>query len=121
MEDKQIEKIIDGTYDDSRENTLRSMLGEFYNRKMFSIIVLVWVWAIIFIAGVVYSGIQFFNTDLPREQIMYAVIFVCCFQGVGWIKVFAWQIIHKNSIKREVKRLELCIAELSETIRSKNK
>lgn len=119
MNDEQIKKIIDGTYDDSRENTLRSMLGEFYNRKMFSVVILVWIWAIIFIAGAVYSGIQFFNTDLPREQIVYAVVFICCFQGVGLIKVFAWQMIHKNSIKREVKRLELRIAELSETIKNK--
>ncbi|MDD5063882.1 MAG: hypothetical protein PHQ35_03865 [Phycisphaerae bacterium] len=119
MHDEQIKKMIDDIYDDSRENTLRSMIGDFYNRKMFSIVVLVWIWAIIFIGGAIYSGIQFFNTDLLREQIMYAVIFLCCFQGIAMIKIFAWQIIHKNSLKREVKRLELRIAELAETVKNK--
>ncbi len=119
MNDQQIKKMLEDTYDNSRENTLRSMLKEFYNRKMISIVILVWIWAIIFIAGAVYSGIQFFKTDQAMGQIMYAAIFICCFQGVGLIKVFAWQMIHKNSITREIKRLELRIAELSETVKSK--
>jgi hypothetical protein len=35
------------------------------------------------------------------------------------MKIFAWQMIHRNSIKREIKRLELRIAELSEMVKSK--
>jgi uncharacterized membrane protein YbjE (DUF340 family) len=119
MNGEQIKKMLEDTYDNSRGNTLRSMLKEFYNRKMISIVIFLWIWAIIFIAGAVYSGTQFFNTDQARGQIMYAAIFICCFQGVGLIKVFAWQMIHRNAIKREIKRLELRIAELNETVKSK--
>jgi hypothetical protein len=119
MNEEQIRKMLEDTYDEPMENTLRSMLKEFYNRKMLSIVVLVWAWAVVLMGGCIYSGIKFFDTDQLRNQIMFAVIFVCCFHGVGLIKIFAWQMIHKNSIKREVKRLELRIAELSEVVKSK--
>jgi hypothetical protein len=119
MNDEQIKKMLEDTYDETRENTLRSMLKEFYNRKMLSVVILVWFWAIIFIAGAVYSGVQFFNTDQTQRQIMFAAIFICCWQVVGQMKSFAWLMIHKNSIKREIKRLELRIVELNETVKNK--
>ena len=119
MNSEQIPKTLKNTCDESKENTLCSMLKEFYNRQMFTVVAIVWFWAVIFIAGAVYSGTQFFNTDQARGQIMYAAIFICCFQGVGLIKVFAWQMIHRNAIKREIKRLELRITELNETVKNK--
>ena len=36
MDDKGIRKTIDDTYEDSREESLRSMVGGFYSRRMFS-------------------------------------------------------------------------------------
>jgi hypothetical protein len=119
MNDEQIKKMLDDTYDETRENTLRSMLKEFYNRKMLSVVILVWIGAVIFLAGAVYSGIQFFNTDQTQHQIMFATIFIVCWQVVGQLKSFAWLMIHKNSIKREIKRLEFRIAELSDIMKSK--
>jgi Na+/melibiose symporter-like transporter len=107
------------TNNDSDDLSLCSMFHDFYNRRMLSVVILVWLWAIIFIGGAVYSGIQFFNTDRLRDQIMHAAIFICCFEGVVLIKIFAWQMIHRNAIKRHIKRLELRIAELDQTIKGK--
>jgi uncharacterized membrane protein YciS (DUF1049 family) len=81
---------------------------------------MVWVWAIIFIAGSVYTGVQFFKTDQTRYQIMYAALFICCFVGTGLMKVFAWVMVNKHSLKREIKRLELAIAELAQTVEGKS-
>ena len=119
MNDEQVKKIIEDTYDYSREDTIWSMVGDFYNRKMLSFVILLWVWAIIFIVGSVYCGIQFFKAAEIKYQIMYAAIFVCFVHGIGLIKIFAWQIIHKNGLKREIKRLEIRIAELNETVKNK--
>jgi len=119
MNEEEIKKMLEDNYDESRENTLRSMLKAFYNRKMLSIVILVWIWAIIFLAGAVYSGFQFFNTDQTQYQIMFATIFIFCCQGVGQMKSFAWLMIHRNSITREIKRLELRIAELTEMVEKK--
>jgi 4-hydroxybenzoate polyprenyltransferase len=117
--DEQIKKIIEDDYDDSRQEGLMSMARDFYNKKMLNMVVLVWSLGIIFMAGAVYSGIEFFRTDEIRYQIMYAVIFMTCLQWVGSLKIFAWQVIHRNNIKREIKRLELTIAELNQTVKDK--
>ena len=115
MTDEQIRRILDDAqaYEDARENTFHSMLNDFYNRKMISTIVFVWVWGIAVVAGAVYSALQFFRNVETRDQIMYAGIFICCVQFLALTKIFAWQLIHRNGILREIKRLELRIAELS--------
>ncbi len=104
-------------YDDSKENTLWLMLKDFYNKKMLFWIILIWVYFLIFLAIAVLSAIGFFQTDQTRYQIMYAAIFVCCIQFFALIKIFAWQMVHRNGIHREIKRLELRIAELTENLK----
>ena len=117
MNEEQIKKIIEDNYDESRENTIWSMVGDFYNRKMLSTVILVWSLGIIFMIGAVLSGVKFFRTSDTQYQMMYAVIFLTCLQWVSSLKIFAWQMIHRNSIKREIKRLELRIAELNESVK----
>jgi hypothetical protein len=95
MDDEQIKKIIEGKYDEPQ----------------------IWAWAILFVAGAVFSAIQFFKNVEIQSQIMYAVLFLSCCQFMGLMKIFAWQMIHRNGLKREIKRLELRIAELSETMK----
>jgi len=117
MNDENIRRMLDDTYDDSREDSICSMIGDFYNRRMLSTAVLVWVMGVIFIAGAIYSALRFFGAAEVQSQIMYAALFVCLFNLVGILKVFAWQIIHRNSIKREIKRLEIRIAELADSLK----
>ena len=119
MNDEQIKQIIENTYDKSKENTMWSMLKDFYNKKMLFWIVLLWVYFLVFLALAVFSAIEFFKTDQTRYQIMYAAVFVCCIQFFALIKIFAWQMVHRNGILREIKRLELRIAELTEICKNK--
>lgn len=106
-------------YDDAKEYTLRSMLTDFYNRKMLSVIILLWIYFLVILALAVFSAVKFFTTYQTKSQIMYAVIFICCFQLFILIKIFAWQIIHRNNIKRQIKRLQLQITELAEAVKNK--
>ena len=119
MNDQEIQQIFEETYDESRENTISSMLKDFYNKRMLSMIIVLWGWGLLFCAGAVYSAVQFFKDIEMKSQLMYVAIFLCCCQFLGLIKVFAWQIIHRNGLKREIKRLELRIAQLSETVKSR--
>jgi len=106
MNEEQIKKNIDDAGDESKEDSIWSMARDFYSRKMLSTVVLVWGWAIIFFAGAVYSAVQFFETDQTKFQIMYAAIFICCVHGIALMKIFAWQMLHRHSIKREIKQLK---------------
>ena len=119
MDDEQIKQMLEDGYDDSKEDTLRAMASQFYNKKMLSTVIIVWGYALAIIALAVYSGIKFFGAEDTRSQIMYAGLFVCCVQFMAMIKVFAWQMIHRNSIKREIKRLEIRVAALNETVKNK--
>lgn len=119
MNEEELKKIINGSYDNSKEDTIRSMLGDFYNRKMASTVIFMWFWGIVFMAGAFYSAFKFFGTDEIQLQIMYATIFVVLLLWIAILKIFAWQMIHRNNIKREIKRLELAVAELGEIVKKK--
>ena len=119
MGNEQIRKIIEDSYDDSREETLRTLAGEFYSRRFRSAAILAWIWGILFFALAAYSAVQFFKAGQVRDQIMYAALFVYGALSVGLMKIFAWQIIHRFSIKRDLKRLELSVAELSQMLKSR--
>ena len=111
-----IRKILDDTYDDAREDSIRSMIGDFYSRKMLSTTVLIWFWAIVFLVAAGYTAMKFFETDEAQNQIMYASIFVCLVQFIGLMTVFAWQLMARNRVQRAIKRLELRIAELAKAL-----
>ena len=123
MDDERIKKIIDDIYDESKENSLFSIVGEhysqLYSKKMLPSMIVHAAYSLPFFAGAIYSGIKFFYTDQTQFQIMYATIFVCCIQFCIFSKAKYWQMLHKINISREIKRLELRIAELAETVKGK--
>ncbi len=121
MANEQIRKIIDDSYDASKEESLLAIAGEFYSRRMLSITILMWVWGLLFIALAVYGAMQFFRAGETRAQILYAVLFVVGFDGVGQTKMMFGQLVHRQSIKRDLKRLELRVAELSEMLKIGNR
>ena len=120
MNEEQIKKIIDSQNGlDFEEVNLRSMVWEFYNKKNRFTIIWVWGNSLVFLALTAFSTISFFKTEQTKFQIMYAAIFVCCIQAIILAKIVCWQTMHTNRITREIKRLELRIAELNETVKEK--
>jgi len=119
MNEEDIKKIIDDTYDESREDTLLSMVGQLYSQKMVPSMIVHLAYSLPFIVGAVFCGIKFFNTDQTQYQIMYAAIFVCCIQFCIFSKAKYWQMLYKINTSREIKRLELRIADLTETVKNK--
>ena len=120
MDKEQIKKIIDSPQEfDVEGDTVRSMVLDFYNKK--NLFTIIWVWGVslFFLALTVLSAILFFLTGQMKFQIMYAAIFVCCFQSIILAKIVYWQTIHRNRITQEIKRLELRIAELIEAVKNK--
>jgi len=102
MNEEQIQKMIADTYNQDKEDTLRGMIKDFYNRKNTSSIIIVWAYAVVIVAVAVYCAVQFFNQVEVRMQIMYATLFIVMVQFMQLIKIFAWQMIHRNGIKREI-------------------
>ncbi len=119
MNNELIKKIIEDTYDDSKEDTYCSMARDFFSKKMRWFMINFYAWSFFFLVLIIISVIQFFRTDQTKFQIMYAAIFVCCSLSIGFIKAIAFVMITRHNIKREIKRLELRIAELNETVKNK--
>ena len=120
MNEQQIKTIIDSPEEfNSEEDSLRSMLCDFYNRGNRLTIIWVWGYSLMFLAITIISAVLFFKTDQTKFQIMYAAVFVCSTQVIIHAKIVYWQTMHRNRITREVKRLELRIAELAEIVKNK--
>ncbi len=113
---KGIHEMLDDAYDDARAGSIRSMLGEFYNRRMLWTSVFIWTVALAFLLGAVLSAVRFFGATETRYQIMYATLFLTFVHWLGLMKIFAWQMIHRNSVAREIKRLEIRIAGLAKAL-----
>ena len=119
MSNEQIRKIIEDSYDDSKEETLRAIGRDFYSRRFRSAAIFAWAWSIAFIALAVYSAMQFFKADQTQGQIMYAALFILGAHGVGLMKILAWEMLHRHGVRREIKRLELRVVELSEMLKNR--
>jgi len=119
MDEEQVKKIIEDTYDDSKEDTLSSWIRDFYSKKMRWIMINVYVGYMVFLALSIFSGIKFFKTVDTKHQIMHAAIFVCCNLWIGFMSVFGWVMMQRPRINREIKRLEFRIAELNQTVKGK--
>ena len=121
MNGEQVKKIIDSPqeYDDSKEESYTSYARDFFKRTQRWAIILVFVHFFFFLALAILSGILFLISETTKYQIMYAAFFVCCLLIAYLIKVFAWVWGSRNIISREIKRLELRIAELAENVKNK--
>ena len=106
MDEKEIRKIVEDTCNEAKEDSIWSMASDFYSGNVLSAVILIWIWAIIFVAGIVYCGVEFYKTDQTKSQIMYAALFVCCFQGICLMKVLGGQLIHRQGIKRAIKKMK---------------
>ena len=119
MNDEQTKKIIEDTCVESKEDTFCTMARDLYNKK--NLATLIWVWgnSLVFLALAIFSCIKFFQAEQSKYQIMYAAIFICCSLSVGFCKAIAFVMVTRHNIKREIKRLEIRIAELNETVKNK--
>jgi len=98
---------------DTNEYSIWTFAKDFYNMKMLPFILIVWAFGIVCIVGAVWSAIEFFNTEDTRLLIMYAVIFIVFVIWLGMLKTFAWMMIHRNGLRRQISKLEAKIDELS--------
>lgn len=119
--DKDIQDVLRNQtpapgYDLSREETMRSMLAQTFRGKLRWMAIVSWVYMISFIALMVYSAISFFAAEATRDMILFATIFLTAGMMAMATKMGYWMLMNRNSITREIKRLELQINQLQNKI-----
>ena len=89
------------------------MLGGLFEGKMKWIILMMNIVIMAVFGFFIYCGIQFFNTDVTNELIKWGVAGTFCMLIISMLKLFLWNQMDKNSLKRELKRIELQISFLA--------
>ena len=100
-------------YDDLEEQNIFQMLTGLFQGKMKWFIIIINIVSIVAFGLFIYCAIQFFNTDVTNELIKWGVAGTFCMLMISMLKIFVWNQMDKNSIKRELKRIELQISFLS--------
>ncbi len=108
-----------GAIDPDREPPMRTQIAETFRGRFRWLAWLATFYRIVILILAVIAAIQFFRVDETRELIAYATLFLICIVASAFIKLWYWMLLIKNSVIREIKRLELQIAKLTQDLGSK--
>src|SRR5262245_61077215 len=76
------------------------------------VVMLMFPVVIVWLAFAIVSAYQFFHTEDLHAMIAWAGAFAFSIVTIGLVKIWYWMELNKNSITREVKRLELQVAHM---------
>lgn len=100
-------------YDELEEQNLLQMLGGVFKGKLGWLVVVMNITIVVVFGLFIYCVIQFFNTEDTNELIRWSVAGTFCMIAVSMLKLFVWMQMDKNSLLRELKRLEFQVSILS--------
>ena len=106
-------------FDRLGDPTLPEMLGEVFRGRLRWLAAIVALVVVIFTGIAVYAAVQFFDADEVAEMIRWAGIFFFCMTAIMANKLWHWMEMQRYALTREIKRLELQIATLSESLRER--
>lgn len=100
----------------AREPSMFELMMETFRGRHRKLVWLTTFWMMVFVVLGAVSAVQFFKVEEIRPMLMWAVAFGFCANAVAMMKSWWWMEMNKNAITREVKRLELQIAKLTERL-----
>ncbi len=100
-------------------NPFKQMQASF-SGKMKWIYILVMVFSVMFFVGMVYCAVQFYHTQEIKPLLGWSigVILLALFTQIS--KMWYWSELGNNRVIREIKLLELQVAQLSEQVNNKD-
>ena len=102
-EDRELYDELSG-----EQSLIEQVIASFHSRSRW-LIVLVLVYSFVFLGLCVYCAMQFFAATEVKSMIAWACGFCLGMIGVTVLKVWYWMELHRMSVIREIKRLELQI------------
>lgn len=103
--------------DFQEEPSMFAMVMETFQGKHRWLVIMTVFWTLVFLVLAILSGIRFFRAETTRDLMMWAAACIVCLSAVSMMKVWFWMELNKNSVTREIKRLELQIARLASRIK----
>jgi len=68
---------------------------------------------LIYLCLCIWSAYRFFEAEALRDQILFATGFLACLGITMAFKIWFWMVLNRNSVLREIKRLEYQVARLT--------
>ncbi len=106
------EQIATAASEPADDATLREMIADSFRRRGRWIVILAWIELSTFFALSVFCAWKFFHVTETRDLILWSVSFLLVALGTVMLKLWYWMLLNRNTVLREVKRLELQIAQL---------
>lgn len=107
----------DRAHFDVEEPTLpEQVFSLFRGRWRWMNVLIVVIMLALFVAAVV-TGIRFFEADDAATMLRWGAVAWLCWFAVGFLKLWTWMEMERFAIVREIKRLELQVANLSARLR----
>lgn len=97
-------------YDNLHEQNLLEMVGGLFKGKLRWVHIMNMVITSVFVATAVYCLINFMRVESTNELIRWGVGLIACMMTTSMLKLWNWNQMDKNAILREIKRLQLLIA-----------
>ncbi len=93
------------------QNMFNKIIGLFIGKNKW-LLILMNIMTLVFFGLFLYCVVQFFEVSETKELLKWGIGSIIFLLGVSMLKVFAWMQMDKNTILREMKRLELQMSSL---------
>ncbi len=113
--DDDIRKVLasgDTFYDLEREEGVFRQMAGIFRGKMRWMAIVATIYSVVFPVLMVLAAVEFFRADDTKWQIFHATGFLLLAMLLVLVKLWGWMQMNRNSIQREMKRLELRILEM---------
>jgi uncharacterized SAM-binding protein YcdF (DUF218 family) len=109
--------LASGEVRPDRQQGIFEMISDSFRGRQRWMAMLVFFYILLFTAAWVVSAVMFFQTDSAdtRGLILWAAAFVVSGNIVMMCKLWYWNLMNRNALAREIKRLEVRIAQLQGT------
>lgn len=102
---QQLDQQLDGG--DTEVDTLGSVLADMTRGQSLFLQVFPALYTVVFLGLAVFSAMRFFTVDDVQSWIGYATLFLTSMIIVAILKLWYYLVWVRNSVMREIKRLEL--------------
>ena len=94
------------------------MVVDSFRGKTGWLVTLVFVTIPAFLVVAIVAAVQFFQVATVKEMIALACAFMFCLIAIAMMKVWFWMELNKNTVTREIKRVELQLAWVASRLRN---
>jgi hypothetical protein len=124
-EDKKVDEALKNALqeieagDEESSGIMREMLVDAFKTKVKMILLLIWGYSVAFIALAAFLIYRSVTAVELREVILYSAASLASIGGIITLKLIYISMVNRSTLEREIKRLELRVIELQNSLLEK--